>query len=289
MPRRKYQKAVERSTWLSIVANSLLFIFKLWAGIASGSVTLIADAWHTLSDSISSVVILIASKLSQKPPDDEHPYGHGRAETIASVIVGSLLAFVAFHFLVESINRLISSNSATYGSLALWVTVVSILVKELLAQIAIRVGKKAPSRALVADGWHHRSDALSSIIVLIGIFLNQYYWWIDGIMGIGISLFIAYVAYEILSRSISALMGESYDRETLEKVKRICNKTAQIDVFAHQLQIHEYGDHKEIVFHVRLPSDWTLDRVHKLVDDLEQAIEEKLVGTVNVHVDPLEE
>jgi len=267
--------------------NLLLFGLKLWAGLISMSVTLLADAWHTLSDSISSVIVLVAIKVSKKPADEDHPYGHGRAEVIAAVLVGAMLGFVSFHFLIESISKLLAHQSASYGPIALWVTVAGIIIKEALARVSIGLGKKAGSRALVADGWHHRSDALSSVIVLIGIFLNPYVWFIDGLMGILISFFIAYVAYDVLNDSISALLGENHDEKMLLKIQALCNEVAKRDVQAHHLQIHEYGDHLEMVFHIRLPGQWTLTHVHDIVDELEQAIEAKYGGYVNIHVDPI--
>mgnify|MGYP003880289969 CR=1 FL=1 len=285
--RHHHHKTVERNTWASIWTNLALFALKLWAGLVSQSVTLIADAWHTLSDSVSSLIVLLGIRISKKPADEEHPYGHGRAEMIAAILVGTLLAFVAFHFLVESISKLIEHESASYGQVALWVTVVSIVVKEVLARVSIRIGKKAGSRALVADGWHHRSDAFSSAIVLLGIFVSPYWWFIDGLMGILISLFIGYVAYEILAETINALLGRSHDEKTVKLVQRLCNEVAQRDVQAHHLQIHEYGDHKEVVFHIRLPGNWSLQEVHDLVDQLEEVIENRLGGDVNIHVDPI--
>ena len=251
------------------------------------SVTLIADAWHTLSDSLSSVIVLIALKISRKPPDDDHPFGHGRAETVASVIVGSMLGFIAFHFLIESIQRLINAESANYGKLAIWVTVISILVKEIMAQFSIRIGKRNKISALVADGWHHRSDSLSSVLVLIGIFISGSFWWIDGLMGILISVFIGYVSYQVLDSAISALLGEHPGNELLKRVQEICNATAGQKVYAHHIHVHDYGDHKEMVFHIRLPEDWSLKKVHDLVDVLEEAVANELEQEVTIHVDPL--
>ncbi|MCB0736714.1 MAG: cation transporter [Bacteroidetes bacterium] len=286
MSHKHHHQAIQFS-WVSIIGNLLLFGLKLWAGIVSMSVTLIADAWHTLSDSLSSVIVLIALKISRKPPDDDHPFGHGRSETVASVIVGSMLGFIAFHFLIESIQKLIKAEGAEYGSLAIWVTVVSILVKEVMAQFSIRIGKRNKIWALVADGWHHRSDALSSVLVLVGIFISGSFWWIDGVMGILISVFIGYVAYQVLDSAISALLGEHPGNDLLKKVQEICNSTAKQEVHAHHIHVHDYGDHKEMVFHIRLPEDWSLKRVHDLVDLLEEAVSTELEQQVTIHVDPL--
>ena len=116
--------------WISIFVNLILFILKFWAGLATGSIAIIADAWHTLSDSISSIIVLIGAKVSTKPADKQHPFGHGRAELITSSIIGVFLAIVAFSFLEESIKKLQQHDSVTFGMIAIVVTVVSILAKE---------------------------------------------------------------------------------------------------------------------------------------------------------------
>ena len=153
-------KYISREGWLSIIGNIFLFVLKYWAGIVTGSIALIADAWHTLSDSVSSVIVLIGGKISQKPADEEHPFGHGRAEHIAAIIIGVLLAIVAFDFIVSSIEKFGTHEKTVFGTIAWIVTIVSILVKEGMAQYAFWAAKKANSSILRADGWHHRTDAL---------------------------------------------------------------------------------------------------------------------------------
>ena len=157
--------------WLSIITNTLLFTLKYWAGIVSGSIAIIADAWHTLSDSISSIFVLIGARMSTKPPDEHHPFGHGRAELITAIVIGMFLAFVAYEFIRESILRLTTNEYGRFGPLAIIATTVSIIVKEMLAQFAFWAFRRTGSKTLRADGWHHRTDALSSLLILIGIFI----------------------------------------------------------------------------------------------------------------------
>ena len=140
----------ERATIFSLLLNIVLFGIKFWAGIVSNSVALIADAWHTLSDSISSVAVLIGLKVSSQPADKKHPYGHGRAEIISAVVVGVLLAVVGFNFLIESILRLRGHEEVHYGTVAIVVTIISIVVKEGMAQYSVIIGKKSKSKALIA-------------------------------------------------------------------------------------------------------------------------------------------
>ena len=136
--------------WLSLFGNILLFGLKFWVGIISGSVAIIADAWHTLSDSLTSIILLIAIRISRKPADEDHPFGHGRAEIIASLIIGVLLSVIAFNFLVDSIKRMSDHQSASFGTLVIVVTAISIVVKELLAQYALWAYKKTKLNSLKA-------------------------------------------------------------------------------------------------------------------------------------------
>ncbi|PKP37023.1 MAG: cation transporter, partial [Bacteroidetes bacterium HGW-Bacteroidetes-15] len=174
MPKQEQQKVSTqlalKAGWVSILVNTSLFALKFWAGVVSGSVAIIADAWHTLSDSISSVFLLLGVFFSQKPADKDHPFGHGRYELIATILIGCLLAWVSYNFFVESIERLQNRESASYGLIALIATVISIVSKEILAQYSFYIGRITKSQVVKADGWHHRSDAISSIAILGGIF-----------------------------------------------------------------------------------------------------------------------
>ena len=137
---------------ISIVSNAGLFALKMWAGIVSGSIALTADAWHTLSDSISSIVVVIAVKLSSRKPDKDHPFVHGRWEQIAALFIGFLLALIAYDFLRDSILLFKNKEAANFGVIAIVVTIVSVVVKESLAQYAFYVGKKTDNVSIKADG-----------------------------------------------------------------------------------------------------------------------------------------
>lgn len=273
--------------WLSMVINILLFGLKYWAGIVSGSVALIADAWHTLSDSLSSIVVLIGMKISNKPADEEHPFGHGRAELIASLIIAVFLAVIAFSFLTESIDKLKSHEMANYGKVAIIVTIVSVIMKEGIAQFAFWAGKKAQAPSLKADGWHHRTDAISSVIILVGIFLGKHIWWIDGVLGLIVSLMIFYAAYEILKESANSLMGEKPSSELVEKLRALSKETAGFDVKVHHVHIHKYGDHKELTFHIALPPEIQLDKAHEIMENIELKIEDTMDMCATIHADPI--
>lgn len=273
--------------WLSIFLNSVLFVLKYWAGIVSGSVAIIADAWHTLSDSLTSLIVVVGTKISHKPADERHPFGHGRAELIGSVIIAVLLAVVAVNFITESINKLIVNKAADFGTPAIAVTIVSILVKEGLAQFAIRVGKRINSESLKSDGWHHRSDSISSLVVLAGIFTSRYFWWIDGVLGIIVSFIIFYAVYEILRDTVSTLIGEEPDKDIIEKIYRVIHERYPEGVNIHHIHIHKYGYHWELTSHIRLPDEMNLHDVHEIVTNIEKLLMKELGIEATIHPEPL--
>jgi cation diffusion facilitator family transporter len=273
--------------WISIAGNITLFALKYWAGIVSSSIALIADAWHTLSDSISSIIVLVGIKISRKPADTEHPFGHGRAELIASVIVGVLLAVIGFEFILKGIEKLRNKEQAAYGTVAIIVTAISVVLKEAFAQFAFWAGRKTNLKSLLADGWHHRSDAISSVVILVGIFLSEYFWWIDGVLGIMVGFLIFHASYGILKEGISPLIGEEPDKEIIDKIKKISDQVAGTDTHIHHFHIHRYGNHTEITFHIRLPKNYNLDKVHNIATNIEVNIKEELDIEATIHTEPL--
>ncbi|TLX77119.1 cation transporter [Labilibacter sediminis] len=275
-------------SWLSIFLNIVLFAIKFWVGILYNSVALIADAWHTLTDSISSFAVLIGIKISSKPADEEHPFGHGRAELVATIFVGILLALVGANFTYESILKLRAHEAVEYGSLAIIVTIISIVVKEIMAQYSIFFGKKTKSNSLVADGWHHRSDAISSIIILVGIFFGKYFWWIDGVLGLIVSGLIFYTTYKILKEALSIFLGEKIDDELRESIQAIGYDIYNKDIDPHHFLLHKYGHHSELTFHISLHGSMSLTEAHNIATKYEKAVEEKHNIGVTIHIDSLD-
>ena len=272
---------------ISIFLNTLLFGLKYWVGVKTFSIAIIADAWHTLSDSLTSLVVIIGFKTSSKPADKEHPFGHGQAEIISSVIIGTMLAIVGFNFLIASVQRFNNQQSAVYGTLAIIVFVISVIAKEGLAQFSIRAGKKINARSLIADGWHHRSDALVSLMVLAGIFAGRYFWWVDSVMGMIVSLVIFYTTYLILKESISTLIGEVPAEDFIKEIEKIATDSVSQDILLHHFHCHKYGDNKELTFHIRLPAEMKLDEAHRITDKLENKIREKMEIETTIHIEPI--
>lgn len=287
--KKSKQQYVIWEGWISIIVNTSLFFLKYWAGIVSGSIALIADAWHTLSDSISSVIVLIGGKISTKPADEDHPFGHGRAEHIAAIIIGVLLALVSFDFMLSAYEKLASRQPGNFGIIAIVVTIVSIVVKELLAQYAFWGYRQTGSSILKADGWHHRTDSLSSIIILIGIFIGRYFWWIDAVLAFIVAVMIGYASYEILSKEIKSLLGEDVNPHEMEAIKKAVYMQLQQEVYIHHFHQHRYGDHHELSCHIKLPAQMPLEEVHNICTTIETVILEKFNMVATIHPEPLRE
>ncbi|MCF6359717.1 MAG: cation diffusion facilitator family transporter [Cyclobacteriaceae bacterium] len=286
---RHQTKEVYTQGIISIIGNTLLFVLKYYAGVASGSIALITDAWHTLSDSLSSLVIIIGTKISTKPADAEHPFGHGRIQLVSALILGILLSTIGFSFLSTAIYKLIDNEVAQFGILAIGVTVTSILIKEALAQYSFYLARKTGQAVLRADGWHHRSDAISSVILLVGILIGRQWWWADGVLGILMAFFIFKASYEILKEAITPLLGEPPTHTVMTQVAEICTEVTKQEVFPHHFHFHNYGYHKELTFHIALKGSLSLKESHHLADLIEAKIREELNIEATIHIDPLED
>ncbi|MFO7924436.1 MAG: cation diffusion facilitator family transporter [Bacteroidales bacterium] len=271
--------------FISIIGNSLLFVLKLWAGIVTGSVALVADAWHTLSDSLSSVILLVGIYVASKPADKDHPFGHGRAEIIASLSIGFILILISVNFFYESVTRIINKETVDFGLFAIIATSVSLIAKEIMARISFYAAKKEKLRSLEADGWHHRSDAISSAVILVGIFSGEYIWWIDGALGIFVSLMILFLAFRIVRKSISPLLGETPEDELIEKINNISKDVHSDDLYLHHFHIHRYGDHTELTFHIRLPGHYRLEEANKITKTFTEKIKNDLNIFTTIYID----
>lgn len=284
---KQRKQLTQREGWISIVVNVLLFAVKYWAGIVSGSLALMADAWHTLSDSLSSVIVVAGARLSFKKPDRGHPFGHGRFELVSAIFIGLLLALVGYNFIKQGYLKFTAHEQAQYGTIAIVVTIVSIVVKEGLARYAFWGFRKTGSNTLKADGWHHRSDALSSVVILVGIMVGKYLWWIDAALSVLVSLFLLYAAWQIISQSINTILGEGAAEELELQIKEISNTAAGMDVHVHHIHIHNYILHKEVTLHLCLPPATKIVDAHVITKKIEEAIKTNLNMEATTHIDPL--
>ena len=276
---------------LSVIVNALLFVAKLWVGMVTGSIALMADAWHTMSDAATSIFVAVAAKLASRKTDKEHPFGHGRWEFIASIFIAVILGVIGLEFLTGSIERFQNRESVEYGNLALIITAVSIVIKELLAQVAFFLGRTFNNPVITADGWHHRSDSLSSVVVLIGIIVARFttdLWWIDSALGVFCALAIFYAAFTILKEAISKILGEAPKQEFIDELVAEIKKIYDHDLSVHHIHLHNYVSHKELTLHIRLDKNMTIEQGHKIATVIEDMIKERFNMEATIHVEPLE-
>lgn len=275
--------------YVSIAINLLLFLLKYLVGLASGSVAIIADGWHSLSDCLSSVAIVIGAKASVKPADQHHPFGHGRAQAITALVVGVMLAVVGVDFLIESVQKLAARTPAVYVPYTVWVLAGSILLKEGLAQYSFWVSRRVGRDMMRAEAWHHRSDALSTVAILAGVLFGGSLWWLDGVLGLGMVLLLWWVAFTIMREAIGPLMGRKHDENIEEKLRDICIACTGRDVKLHHVHVHQYGDHKEVSFHMCFPGDMMVESAHKVADAIEERIRRQTGMEATIHMESVED
>ena len=276
---------------LSVVINAVLFGIKFWAGMVTGSIALVADAWHTLSDSLTSILVVFSVKLQSRKADEKHPFGHGRWEQISAIFIAFILGIIAYGFMMDSVGRFNNREGVVFGALAIVVTVISIVVKELFAQYAFYIGRKTNNVIIKADGWHHRSDSLSSVVVLIGVlvakFTNQI-WWMDSVLGMFCALAIFYAACKIMGESISKLLGEELDQGLVKKISDELKIIYKDDLYIHHIHLHDYISQRELTMHIRLDKNITIENGHKIATMIENMIKEKFDMIATIHVEPLQ-
>ena len=289
-------KEIYRITLWGGFANLVLVALKFVAGVLGASAAMIADAVHSLSDLLTDVIVLVFVKIGNKPADGDHNYGHGKYETLATLIVGLSLLAVGGKLLADGVNKIMAAIGGevlnTPGWIAFAAAIVSIVIKEVLFQVTVKVGRKTKSDAVVANAWHHRTDALSSIGTAIGIggavFLGQKWAILDPIAAAVVRIFIIIAAVKILLPALNQLMDKSLPADEEEKIRAIVAEAPELSDL-HHLRPRHVGNVHSIEMHVRMPGDVTLDIAHKHSMDLEARIREELgpESIVNIHIEPL--
>ncbi len=273
--------------YLSIFGNLFLFGIKLSLGVISQSIALLADAFHTLMDVATSGIVILGFKLSQKPADAEHPFGHGRAETISSLLIAFLIGLVGIEFLKSSVGRLYHSEELMVDPRMILIIVVTIFIKEIMARVSHEMGDLIESDILKGDAVHHRSDMLSSLLVVVGLIGARLGWpELDSYMGIGVSIFILYTGYELARNAVDELLGKPPTKEMIDTISQIATQVNGV-LNVHDIIVHQYGVKKFISLHVEVEHKHTADELHVIADVVEDNISTKLYANVVTHIDPV--
>ncbi|HJN99110.1 MAG TPA: cation diffusion facilitator family transporter [Candidatus Marinimicrobia bacterium] len=274
--------------WISVLVNSILFILKLLIGIMVGAVSVIADAVHTLSDVVSSIVVIWGFKQAEKPADVEHPYGHGRAEYIATLIIAILLCVAGIEFIKASIDRIQNPEQMVAEWWMILILMVTIILKEITARYAEFLSSKIASGVLHADAWHHRIDAISSILVVAAMIAGKYgYPVVDGWAGLGVALFLIFTGFEIAKDAVDDLIGKPPASEEVEVIRQIVMSVDGV-LGAHDITIHSYGHDKFISVHVEIDADKSTAEAHDISEEVEYKLHGALGVEPTIHMDPVQ-
>ncbi len=272
-----------------IITNLFLFLIKFILGLVFSSVSVIADAVNNLSDSASSVIMLIGFKLSSKPPDKEHPFGHARIEYITGMVISFIIILIGWQTALSSFERIVSPVETEFTLVVILGLVFSVLIKIWQSVFYKSIGKKINSKAVYASSQDSLNDVISTTVVLLGglisLFLNVN---LDAYLGMAVALFIIYSGIRLIVETSLPLLGEAPNKQLTDDIERVILSHDKVIGF-HDLMIHSYGE--SMVFasvHCEVPSEINVMDSHYLIDDIEKDIKEELGVEMTIHIDPID-
>lgn len=273
--------------WTSIAANTALAALKAVLGFATGSVSLLGDAANNLSDLVVSGVVILGFRVSQKPADEEHPFGHGRMESIAGIMIGMIFAVVAFEVFRASVERILHPRMIYAPDWLIALLAGTMVVKWLLSRFAHHLGNLIESETLHADGRNHLADVFATALVVVAFI--AVHWgiaWIDGVMGVGVSVFIAWAAYKTVRGATDPLLGQHAPQPMYEEIERIARAVPGVQG-VHDILVNRYGFLNIISLHIEVSATEAAMRLHQMCDEIELKLGQRYPGHAIVHVDPL--
>ena len=296
MKAKDREKSIYRVTLAGSAVNVVLLVFKFVAGFLGGSAAMIADAVHSLSDFITDVIVLLFVRLSSKPEDSDHDYGHGKYETLATSLIGLALLCVGVMIMYNGVRSIVSAVMGNPlpqpGMIALTAALVSIALKEWAYRFTAKVGRECESQAVVANAWHHRSDALSSIGTAVGIggaiLLGEKWTVLDPIAAVVVSVFIIRTAWQLTKQSAGELLEQSLPAEMEREIETIVASEPMASE-VHHLRTRRIGSHIAIEMHLRMPGDISLYESHLHATNIEQELRKRFGASTHIglHVEPL--
>ncbi len=285
---KKYRSRIGKfQGWISIIVNGLMFFLKLLIGLIIGSISVIADAFHTLTDVISSGVVIWGFNESEKPADKNHPYGHGRAEYVATLVIAILLIVAGIEFIESSIERIVNPTIIEPEWWMIISIIITIFIKMMVAQYAEYLSSKIASGTLHADAWHHRADAISSFLVATAMILGKYgYFQVDGWTGLIVALFIMWSGFGIAKEAVDDLIGKPPTIEEINDIRKISLNVEGV-IGVHDIAVHSYGKDKFASIHVEIDEQEDQMDAHLISENVEKTLNKKLGVSPTVHVDPI--
>ncbi|MGI1659506.1 MAG: cation diffusion facilitator family transporter [Desulfitobacterium sp.] len=273
---------------LGIVSNLILFTLKLSIGLLMNSIAVISDAFNNLSDCGSSIISIIAAKMSNQPPDLEHPFGHGRIEYISSLIVSFIIIMVGFELLKNSFSKILHPEAVIFSSFSLIILVLSVALKLWMVSYNRYIGQAINSSVIKATATDSLNDVIATSAVILSTLIGHYFHIaIDGYVGLLISLFILFTGYTIAKDTVNILLGASPNTELANQITGMVNEGMHI-IGTHDLKVHDYGPGRTIAsIHAEILDTVDIVESHAIIDDLEKRISEELNINIVIHIDPL--
>ena len=272
-----------------ICLNLLLFAGKFFAGLLSGSIAITADAFNNLSDAGSSVVSLVSFRISEQKPDAKHPYGHGRIEYIAGLIISAVIIIMAYELIKDSVSKIIHPSDTEWSVVVLIILIASILVKCYMAFYNARLGKRYDAAALRATAIDSLSDCAATTVVLICTVLSHLKGWrIDGYAGVLVGGFILFAGIRAAKEVINPLLGEPPEQEYVDRIEQLVLSFDPAILGVHDLMVHDYGPGRQVIsLHAEVPAEGDILALHDIIDNLEHRLSTELGCVATIHMDPV--
>lgn len=274
---------------LGIICNIFLFVLKISIGSIMGSIAIISDAFNNLSDTGSSLVSIIGAKLSNKRPDREHPFGHGRIEYISSLIVSFIIILVGVELLKTAASKILNPQTVEFNIPLIIILTMSILVKVWMYSYNKYLGKKIDSGILIATSKDSLNDCISTLAVIVTTLAAKFINlpWLDGVIGVIVSIIIIKSGLDIARDTIGMLLGSPPDKETVKRIEEIIMSGEEI-AGVHDLIVHDYGPGRIMAsVHAEVPDNADIVKIHELIDELEKNLESELGIHTVIHMDPI--
>ena len=274
---------------VGIACNVFLFILKVVIGLVTGSISIAADAFNNLSDGLSCMISIVGFKVSGKAPDEKHPFGYGRTEYIAGLVVAFIIVLVGFEFFKTSIDRILHPAPVAFSLVLVVILAISMLVKLWMGAFNVQIGRRIDSPVLMAAGQDSRNDVITTGVVILGMVAGQFTTLpVDGDVGVLVAAFIVWAGFGIARDTVAPLLGEAADPEIAKNIEKLVMESEYI-VGVHDLIVHNYGAGRWLAsLHAEVPSDSDFVAVHEVIDEAEKRVWQRTGVYLVIHMDPID-
>ena len=274
--------------WMSISAMLLLFIVKMGLGIRAGSISVVANAFHLLSHLANSVILVVSFRMATRPATAKTPYGHGRMEHVAPLIMSIFLFVSGIQIAEQSVHQATEPHEVHYWNALPWILLATIIIKQWLAQFVRYLGKRVESHAILVNAFHHTIEAVMSLTVIAGLVAGHYFHKpeVDGYIGILVSLWLLYLGFSHGREAILPLLGKAPSRELIQKIRETAKSVDGVED-VHEIIVHDYGTMYTISLHLEIPEKFGPAEIHEITERCEAKLRVTFRGETTAHSDPL--